>query len=236
MTPAQAPGAADAGPVRAPETPPPGARRRAARLGRAAIRMEVAVWRSLALVLARRRPGQGPGVQVVPYARDLAPLLWAFVGVSAVEVPVFHLLLPWEPVRLAVLVVGVWGLLWMLGLLASVKVFPHLLTPDGLRVRYGATVDVRIPWSAVRDVQARRGSFPNSRTVQTTADEDGTTVAIAVLKQTKVDVRLAHPVTVDLPDGPVEITTLRFHADRPRDVVVAARSMLESRAAAAAGS
>ena len=46
----------------------------------------------------------------------------------------------------------------MLGLLASMKVFPHLLDDAGMRIRYGTTVDIRIPWSAVASVTARRGS------------------------------------------------------------------------------
>lgn len=200
---------------------------RARRLARAAARMEAGVWRSLFLVVTRRRPGQGPGVETFRYAREVVPLLWAFLAVSLVELPVVHVLLPWETVRLVVLVVSVWGLLWTAGLLASMKVFPHLQSADGMRLRYGATVDVEVPWSAVQDVRGGRGSYPGS-TVQTVEDEDGTTAVVAVMRQTKVDIRFLEPTTIALPDGPVEVVRLRVYADRPHDFVAAARTRLEA--------
>ena len=35
-----------------------------------------------------------------------------------------HFLIPWEAVRIALLAVSVWGLVWMIGLLASLNVHP----------------------------------------------------------------------------------------------------------------
>jgi hypothetical protein len=184
--------------------------------------LEIGIWRSLLLWALRRVPGLGPGVQSFGYARDITPLLGAFVFVSALEVIVVHLLLPWETARLVALGIGIWGLLWMVGFLASMRVFRHLLDDDGLRIRSGTTADIRIPWQAVERVTARRGSVPKGRSVQV---QDGV-AHFAVLKQAKVAVVLHRPTPVTLPDGIHEISELRFYADDPRAFVAAARARL----------
>jgi hypothetical protein len=48
--------------------------------------------------------------QAIADADAVAPVMWGFVAVSAVEIPVFHLLIPWGPVRGTSLVLGLWGL------------------------------------------------------------------------------------------------------------------------------
>jgi hypothetical protein len=37
----------------------------------------------------------------------VTPVIWAFIGLSAIEIPVAHLLLPWQTARVIVLVVGI---------------------------------------------------------------------------------------------------------------------------------
>ena len=118
--------------------------RKAWALPRWLVVLEIGIWRSLFLWVTRRVSGQGPGVEACSYAKQVSPLFAVFIFVSAIELPVVRILLPWDTVRLVVDVLSVWGLLWMVGMLASVRVFPHLLDEDGLRIRYGTTVDIRI--------------------------------------------------------------------------------------------
>jgi len=141
-----------------------------------------------------------------------------------------HLLLPWDAVRIVALVVSVWGLLWMVGLLASLKVYPHLIDDTGLRIRYGTTTDIRVPWEAVASVTARRRSVPTRRHVELEHGDDGATVAnVAVMKQTRVDVELRRPTAIELPDGTEELTGVRFYADDARGLVATARERLADR-------
>lgn len=190
--------------------------------------LEIGIWRSLFLLVTRRVPGQGPGVEAFSYARELTPIMGAFIFVSVLELPVVHLLLPWETIRLIADVISIWGLLWMVGFLASMKVFPHLLDDHGLRVRSGTTTDIRIPWEAVASVTARRGT--TRRNDQIDRSDDGTVVDVDVMKQTRVEVVLNGPTPVELPKGTEEITGLRFYADDPRALVVRAREHLGARA------
>jgi hypothetical protein len=195
------------------------------------VRLEIGIWRSHFLWVTRRVAGQGPGVEAFAYAKAVTPVIAAFIFVSLVELPVVHLLLPWETVRLVVLVVSVWGLLWMIGLLASMRVFPHLLDDHGLRLRYGTTADVRIPWDAVASVKARRGSVSSGRHVEITRSDEGAVLDLPLLKMTRVEIALRGPTTLALPDGPEEVSTVRCYADDPRAFVARARERLAGRPA-----
>jgi len=135
--------------------------------------------------VTRRVPGRRAGTQTFAYAKELTPLMCAFVFVSLIELPIVHLLIPWDTVRLVADIVSIWGLLWMIGLLASVRVFPHLLDERELRVRYGASTDVRVPRDAIASVRARRGK----------ADDPG---RVPVMNRTNIAVTLKAPVTIGL--------------------------------------
>ena len=147
--------------------------RRAFSLVRWLVVLEIGIWRSLFLLVTRRVSGQGPGVQAYSYAKELTPIMGAFIFVSILELPVVHLLLPWDTVRLIADVLSIWGLLWMIGFLASMKVFPHLLDDHGLRVRQGTTSDVRIPWEAIASVTSRRRTVTTRRHVQVEGSDEG---------------------------------------------------------------
>jgi hypothetical protein len=181
---------------------------------RKAIAMEIGNWRSLFLWVRRRVAGQGPGVQTFSYGKQITPLLWAFVFVSAIELPVVHLLIPWDTVRLVVLVLSVWGLLFMIGMAASMKVFPHLLDAGGIRVRYGATTDIHLPWHEVEAVRARRGT-------------DEAAHNVAVMNQTRIAVSLRRPRAFE----GEEVGEVRLYVDDPRGFVTAANALLEDQRA-----
>ena len=181
------------------------------------IRLELNIWRSLLFWIARHRPGVKPGAKTFPYARELAPLIGVFIFVSAIELVAVHLLLPWETLRLILDIVSVWGLLWMFGLLASMKVYPHVLDDEGLRLRYGFHDDVRVPWRAIQGVRAHRGSVKTKGNVVV----DGDTLSMPVLKQTRVDVTLKEPTRV----GPADVTQVHFYVNDAKAFVAAAREL-----------
>ena len=157
----------------------------------------------------RRVPGRGPGVLEFGYAKEQGPIIGAFIFVSLIELVVFHLLIPWETVRLAADILGLWGLLWMVGLLAGVLVHPHLLAPEGIRVRERWATDIFVPWLNIETVRvARRGSREQ---------EDGVRV-VPIMGRTKVDVVLREPI-----DGAREV---RLFVDDAKGFVAAARGRL----------
>lgn len=170
-----------------------------------------------------RRPAVGPGEEAVGYARLVTPVMSLWIFGSAVEVPVVHLLLPWDAVRNVVLGLSVWGLLWMLGALASLRVHPHLLTPTELRVRHGARITVVVPWAAIQDVRAARRELPST---MRTLHQTGGDLAVAVSGETNVTAVLREPLVVRLPAGPTTIAELSFLVDEPRDFLARAHKEL----------
>ncbi|NJP32081.1 hypothetical protein [Micromonospora thermarum] len=130
------------------------------RLLRFVIRYEIGVWRSLYRWVFRRPEKLGAGDQTFSYVGAVTTLMWIFIILSAVEIPIFELMLPWETVRKVALGLGIYGLLWMFGLLASNKVHPHVVGDAGLRVRQSVTLDLTIPWASIETVRVNRRSMP----------------------------------------------------------------------------
>ena len=196
-------------------------------LARHAVVFELRLYRSLFRWVLRRPDLGGPEEQPFTYAKTVTPVMWLWIFASAAEVPLVHLLIPWDGVRIALLVVGVWGLVWMVGLLASLYVYPHLLGPTELRVRNGASHSLTLPWTAVASVTHQHRDLDSSVwTLQPRTTEHGTDLQVGVSGQVNVHARLHEPTTVSTAKGDLEIVELSFFADDPRALVAHARTLL----------
>ncbi|WP_446218177.1 PH domain-containing protein [Micromonospora sp. IBHARD004] len=198
---------------------------------RRAVVYEVNMWRSLGRWLLRRPLVLAPGAEAFSYVGVVKPILGVFIGLSAIEIPIFDLIMrhtvPWPSVRHTALALGVWGLLWMIGLFASLRIHPHVADTGGLRVRNSFSVDFLVPWTAVARVDARYRSLPSSRTIQVEHDDTATILNVGTGSQTSVDVALHEPLSVPLPKGPSEpVTEIRLYADDPAALVARARQHL----------
>ncbi|GAA3196091.1 hypothetical protein [Nonomuraea roseoviolacea] len=179
---------------------------------------------ALVLFVARRgRPRVPPGAVAGPYAGEQAALQLVLAFALAVETVVVDLLLvsfgvP-AAVRLPVLLIDAYGVLFALALVASCALRPHLVSRDELRVRYGEYLDLRVPRELIASAAVAR-SYDEKRVV---AVEDGR-LRVAVGSQTNVAVELSAPVTVVRPlGGRAEVTSVRFFAADPAAVVRALR-------------
>lgn len=196
---------------------------------------ELRLYWSLLRWLARRPSHGGPHAEPVTYARLVTPVMWLWIFGSAMELPLVHVLVPWESLRLALLVTGVWGLLWMVGLLASLWVHPHLLEPSRLRVRSGASTDIAVPWSEVAEVTTSHRDLDSSVwTLQPVQTERGTVLQVGVSGQVNVHLTFDEPVpltthTLKAGRRTAEYVGLSFFVDEPRDVVARVREHLGPR-------
>ncbi|WP_231929679.1 hypothetical protein [Micromonospora inositola] len=198
---------------------------------RRAVAYEVGMWHSLYRWLLRRPLVHTPGAEAFSYVGVVKPILGAFIALSAIEIPIFDLILrhtvPWPSVRHTALALGIWGLLWMIGLFASLRIHPHVADAAGLRVRNGISVDFMVPWTAVATIGARYRSLPSSRAIQVEQDDAVTILNVGTGSQTSVDVVLREPLSVPLPKGPSgPVTAIRLYADDPEALVARARQHL----------
>jgi len=177
-----------------------------------------------------RRPHVPAGSTAWGYSRMVTPVMWLWILACAIEVPLVHVLTPWPSVRIGGLAVSVWGLAWMIGMLASLKVYPHLTDREGLRVRHGKRADVHIPWAAVASVTTVDRDLPSSlRTFQPLETDAGIDLQIGVSARANVHAVLTEPRAVSTPKGPVTISALTFLVDEPREYAAAARRAIELR-------
>jgi hypothetical protein len=197
---------------------------------RRAAATEGAMWRSMYVWLRRRPLPLAAGDEPFAYLGVVKPILGVFIGLSIVEVPIFDLIVrkvvPWDPARWIMLVLSVWGLLWMVGFFASLKIHPHVVGDEGIRVRLGAGLDFIVGWDDVDTVRKRHRSMPSGKSVQIEQDGDRRVLHIVMASQTSVDVRLRRPVTFRLPKGETEpVDEVRVYADDPDAFVRKARAL-----------
>jgi hypothetical protein len=184
------------------------------------VRHEFVLWTSLLRWIARRPPhGVSKGDTAVAYAGGQSTVAYVWLFVSIVETVALAYLIPWPLVHALALILGLWGVFFILALQASCVVRPHIVGADGsLRARYGALVDIRVPADCIASARVER-RFPNGSLVQ--LREDGT-LDLIVGSQTTVTVELTEPVAFLRPLGkPARARTLRFYADDPHPAVAA---------------
>jgi hypothetical protein len=184
---------------------------------------EAGICRSLYRWLTRRRGATDPAAALFGYASQVTPLLLAFIFVSAIEIPILPLLLPWPAVRYSLLALGVWGLLWMLGLLASLRTNPHVVSEAGLRLRSGFQFDASIPWAEISAIRLRHSSA--HRKLQIEHNQTGASVALQ--STSNVEVVFREPVLVRFLDGrQASVDAIHFYADGPTALLTAAQPHL----------
>src|SRR5699024_1014760 len=112
------------------------------------VAFEIRAFQSLILSLAggRRVP---EGSVPIGYTRGKMTMPVALAVVSVVEVLVVHLLVPWLWLRILLLLLRVWGMLFLFGLLATRVVHPHFVGGDVLHIRWGRTTVLTATLSAV---------------------------------------------------------------------------------------
>jgi hypothetical protein len=104
------------------------------------------------------------------FAHHRRSLLRAIVPVvivtSPVELLVVHLLAqafsPWGWLKWALLALGVYATLWLLGLYASFVALPHRLEERGLRLRHGLFAEWFVPYEEIETALRKERKAPNS--------------------------------------------------------------------------
>jgi hypothetical protein len=118
-----------------------------------------------------------------------------------------------------VLVLSVVSLVWMLGFAFGLQQRPHVVRADRLVLRFGHLREVAVPLADVVDAR-----------VATTVDHPrilevgGGRVALSVLGESNVRLRLGPGAVVTVDGAPVEADRLMFFADDPRAAVRTVRS------------
>ncbi|WP_438488241.1 hypothetical protein [Streptomyces sp. S186] len=177
---------------------------------------------SLVWWVARRRVGVPAGARALPYAGAQAAMLYGLAFVFVVETVGVSVLLRDEPgLHAVMLVVDVYTVLMVLGSQAAAVTRPHVVGADGVVLRDGARMAVRIPLERITSV---RYDLRFGRSAREAGAADDGVLELAVGGQTSVTLELAEPiVAVRLLGRRETVRTVRFHADDARGAVRAVR-------------
>lgn len=190
---------------------------------RRAILTETNLLVSLARV-ALRRPLRIPAGSEPITARDgTLAIPMAFGVLTLVEVVALHLVLPWPELSAALTLISVYGLLLMLGVIASRWEHPHYVAATSLVLHNGAHVVADIPYEEISYVISVLDGSVTSPTI------DHGIARLATMHGCSVAVGLHSPHPVVLSGSrrsrAHRVSEIRFAADEPSDVV----EMLEAR-------
>lgn len=166
-----------------------------------------------------RRQDVPRGTTAFSYHRQAAPVMWVMVGLIAAETLALHLIVPWPMVRLVLVILSLYSLLWVLGFIAGFVVHPHLLSPDTLTLRHGPRVRVAIPVSSVAGIGIREGELPGLRSVRyTPASAPGGehVLHIAHAGRTNTVISLSTPLPGGSPTDNEPVTQIHAWVDDPR--------------------
>lgn len=175
---------------------------------------EVRYYYSLVLALAGKR--QVPaGVAFFGYTKGVMAVPVAIVMVSLVELVAVHLLVPWQWLRIVLLISSIWGVLFVAGFFAARIVNPHLVSHDDLTLRWGLQTVLSTPLSNV--VSAGR----HANHAATQPDVEGNRLILTQFQSTNVMLRFAEPVVTEAPvpkkHRPVDVrvTEVQLFVDEP---------------------
>jgi hypothetical protein len=204
--------------------------RRAGSFAKRVLLLELSIYASIARFLARR-PAVERGAVGVGYHKPVLMILIVFIVLSAVEIPIVDLIVhPWPVLRVALLVLGIWGVTWMIGLLCAYLMRPHTVGPDGIRVRGGLETDIALNWDDIASV-ARNPRIDQPKAQRFIEAEGSRTMMLRISDETNIEIELERPTVLRLPGhgangGHQTVTAVRIWADDPQAFMDAVREHL----------
>jgi len=182
------------------------------------IAIEPRIWICLYRWLFRRR---SPAPNEFSYMkRSPMGMLLALVLVSTpVELFLIELLVPWDWLRWLLLIAGIYAALWLLGVYASLKVLPHRLDPDALRIYYGILASGSVPHAAIASVSLEGRKAPEAAEgLRVTPMKAAAYVAVG--GRTDLTLHLREPVVLyGLTKPTPPVSTIHLAADNPEGLL-----------------
>lgn len=161
------------------------------------MRWEGRIWCGLIRGVARR-PDIPTGAAGFTHHRALAPVRWIGVLLLIVEVVVVDLIVPSGVLRVALLLVGLYSLIWLTCyLLGSGPVRPHLVTDERVVLRCGLTTEIAVPLDVIDQVRALRHGRTGTATIQV----EDQVLSLVDNGGTSLELVLDRTLTANLPRG-----------------------------------
>lgn len=148
---------------------------------------EIKLLVSVAKVIRRRAPDPS----AFGYVKGTLTVPVAFAIVSLIELIVVHLLVPWQWLRILLLVGTVYGLFLLIGVFAARADNPHRVTSDSVVLNWGLDQVLDVPREAIRHVAIV------SEHARTATEISGQTLVLAFMNSANVRIDLTAPRQVE---------------------------------------
>ncbi|WP_330239099.1 hypothetical protein [Streptomyces sp. NBC_00525] len=170
-----------------------------------------ALWRWI-----RRKPDTPEGHQMLSYGSEIKPIMWVMVFLVPLEILAVELLIPWKVARIVLLVLSVYGSVWLLGFIAALSIRPHTVGDGKIVLRFAHFTQIAIPLELVESVRTSRHS--GYRRAVSISDE---VLAMPIGDSTTLSIKLREPYSVAPKPGmpEQEVREVRFAADNTREAI-----------------
>ncbi|HEU4792059.1 MAG TPA: hypothetical protein VFS96_00205, partial [Nitrolancea sp.] len=178
------------------------------------ISLEPRLWVYLGQWIFRRRP---PSPDEFAYRKRsiMGVLLIVAVLTAPGEILLWEILIPWNWLRLVLLILSLYALLWIFAFYASLVVLPHRLKLEVALLHFGALAEGKIPYSSIDSVKVDERKAPDGRE-GIRLSPDKTTAYIGVGGKTDVTIQLREPLALSGLVGPTSpVITVCIAADEP---------------------
>lgn len=153
---------------------------------------ELRTFGSLILALGGKRHVP-EGALAFGYTKGTFTLPTVLIVVSLIEVVIMHVLVPWAWLQIVLVLVTIWGVLFVLGIFATRVVRPHFVSEGVLHLRWGLQSVLDTPLTNISSM----ARYENHVHTQPHVDEDR--VILTQFTSTNVLIRFAEPVVADPP-------------------------------------
>jgi hypothetical protein len=194
------------------------------------VALELRLWLCLGRWLFRR---YRPDEREFSYRKRsiVAALVVLVVLTAPVEILILELLIPWAWLRWVLLALAIYGMIWVIGLYASLVVLPYRVADDGLWIRYGLLSEAFIPFPEVVDIQVASRKVPTGRDGLRVVEEERAAYLV-VGGRTDVTLTLRRPQPFRTALGrTAPVDTLHIAVDEPQRLCEAVRARLALAAA-----
>jgi hypothetical protein len=151
------------------------------------------------------------GAITIKHSQQIRQLVMVLLVVSIIEIVAVELLVPWEIVRVVVLILSIYGLRWMIGFWASTIVYPHYVTDDELVLRFSYFHTITVPLGNVVGMSANNQSASENKTVTLGGDA----LALNVMGETnfRLEINDSTGVLHNMHTLQDQIRCIRFQTD-----------------------
>ena len=176
---------------------------------------EPKIWAAIVLWRSRRSQ-KDPRAFHNPASSNLGLIVVVVLGLVLLEGVgggLLARLAPWPWLSPVLIIIAAYAAVWIVGIYASLRAFPHLVTEQGLLLRYGVLGEAWIPWGEVDHVVKESRTSPGGMDGLSTKDGIAT---LAVGGRTAVTIRRRSPGKVKgFLRETAGITQIRVAADDP---------------------